>query len=193
MRSSWSVPLIGSTGLIGVMTGCQPFVGRPHRDQMDLVSLYAGYAAGAIERDRLFAEVTARNRVLETIRVVLETLAGPGPVSTGLLQALQSLQSGLRAAEIELWVEPPDGPPRCVVFVGADNEAHPGPADRDGTDAVRAISGILHANFEGPLQLEPDGAGQVIATAFGVPGGRAALVARWAVPGPARGRGGLAG
>jgi signal transduction histidine kinase/ABC-type multidrug transport system ATPase subunit len=184
VRSSWSVPLVGSTGLIGVMTGCQPFVGRPHRDQMDLVSLYAGYAAGAIERDRLFAEVTARNRVLETIRVVLETLAGPGPVSTGLLQALQSLQSGLRAAEIELWVEPADGPPRCVVFVDADSEAHPGPADRDGTDAARAISGILHANFEGPLPLGPDGAGQVIATAFGVPGGRAALVARWAVPGP---------
>ena len=45
---------------------------------MDLVSLYAGYAAGAIERDRLFGEVTARNRVLETIREVLETLAGPG-------------------------------------------------------------------------------------------------------------------
>ena len=78
VRSSWSVPLVGSTGLIGVITGCQPFVGRPHRDQMDLVSLYAGYAAGAIERDRLFGEVTARNRVLETIREVLETLAGPG-------------------------------------------------------------------------------------------------------------------
>ena len=53
-----------------MITGCQPFVGRPQRDQMDLVSLYAGYAAGAIERDRLFGEVTARNRVLETIREV---------------------------------------------------------------------------------------------------------------------------
>ncbi len=71
IRSSWSVPLVASSGLIGVITGCQSFVGRPHRDQMDLVSLYAGYAAGAIERDRLFGEVTARNRVLETIREIL--------------------------------------------------------------------------------------------------------------------------
>ena len=83
IRSSWSVPLIGASGLIGVITGCQPFVGRPQRDQMDLVSLYAGYAAGTIERDRLFGEVTARNRVLETIREVLETLAGPEQVSQG--------------------------------------------------------------------------------------------------------------
>ena len=44
---------------------------------MELVSLYAGYAAGAIERDRLFAEVTARNRVLETIREVLEDSGWP--------------------------------------------------------------------------------------------------------------------
>ena len=184
VRSSWSVPLVGSTGLIGVITGCQPFVGRPHRDQMDLVSLYAGYAAGAIERDRLFGEVTARNRVLETIRDVLETLAGPGPVSSGLLQALQSLQIGLRATEIELWVEPADGPPQCAVFVDADNEAHQEPADRDEADAVRMISGAFQANFEGPLPLELDGVGQVIGTAFEVPGGRAALIARWAVLGP---------
>ncbi|HTT88449.1 MAG TPA: ATP-binding cassette domain-containing protein, partial [Acidimicrobiales bacterium] len=184
VRSSWSVPLVGSTGLIGVITGCQPFVGRPHRDQMDLVSLYAGYAAGAIERDRLFGEVTARNRVLETIRELLETLAGPGPVSAGLLQALLSLQTGLRAAEVELWVEPPDGSPRCVVFVGADHEAHAEPSDRDDTEAVRTISGVVQANFDGPLHLGPDGVGQVISTAFDVPGGRAALIARWAVPGP---------
>jgi signal transduction histidine kinase/ABC-type multidrug transport system ATPase subunit len=184
VRSSWSVPLVGSTGLIGVITGCQPFVGHPHRDQMDLVSLYAGYAAGAIERDRLFGEVTARNRVLETIRVVLETLAGPGPVSSGLQQALRSLQSGLRAAEVELWVEPPDGPPRCAVFVDADNEAHPEPAGLDEADAVRTISGARQANLDGPLHLDLDGMSQVIATAFEVPGGRAALVARWGVLDP---------
>jgi signal transduction histidine kinase/ABC-type multidrug transport system ATPase subunit len=182
VRSSWSVPLVGTTGMIGVITGCQPFVGRPHRDQMDLVSLYAGYAAGAIERDRLFGEVTARNRVLETIREVLETLAGPGPVSRGLLQALESLQRGLRAAEIELWVKPAGGPARCVVSVDADNQAHPDPPDRDSSDAVLALSGALQANLEGPLCLQPEGRGQLIVTAFDVPAGRAALVARWADP-----------
>ncbi len=105
-------------------------------------------------------------------------------MSSGLLQALQSLQIGLRAAEIELWVEPADGPPQCAVFVDADNEAHQEPADRDEADAVRMISGAFQANFEGPLHLELDGVGQVIGTAFEVPGGRAALIARWAVLGP---------
>jgi signal transduction histidine kinase/ABC-type multidrug transport system ATPase subunit len=180
VRSSWSVPLVGPAGLIGVITGCQPFVGRPHRDQMDLVSLYAGYAAGAIERDRLFGEVTGRNRVLETIREVLETLAGPGPVSRGLVQALQSLQRGLRAMEIELWVKPPGGPPRCLVSVDADNEAHPEPPEREGYDATLALSGALQATLERPLCVQPEGRGQLIATSFDVPAGRAALVSRWA-------------
>lgn len=184
VRSSWSVPLIGSSGLIGVITGCQPLVGRPHRDQMDLVSLYAGYAAGAIERDRLFGEVTARNRVLETIREVLETLAGPEPVSSGLLLALQSLQRGLRAAEIELWVMPPGGPERCTAFMDSDNLAHPEPPDRDVSDAARALSGAAQAKVAGPRQLGTEGLGQVIATTFDVPGGRAALIARWAAADP---------
>ena len=49
----------------------------PGRDELDLLTLYAGYAASAVERDRLLDQVTARNRVLETIREMLETLAGP--------------------------------------------------------------------------------------------------------------------
>jgi signal transduction histidine kinase/ABC-type multidrug transport system ATPase subunit len=181
VRSSWSVPLVGSSGLIGVITGCQPFVGRPHRDQMDLVSLYAGYAAGAIERDRLFGEVTARNRVLETIREVLETLAGPGPVSTGLLHSLQSLQRGLRASGLELWVRGRALVPRCLVFVDADNEPHAGPADLDASEAALVLSGTLPPNLDGALHLRPEGSGHVIATAFDVPGDRAALIARWSL------------
>ena len=70
--------------------------GQPQRDELDLVTLYAGYAASAIERDRLLDEVTARNRVLETIREMLETLAGPVPLTDGLAVALQALRHGLR-------------------------------------------------------------------------------------------------
>jgi signal transduction histidine kinase/ABC-type multidrug transport system ATPase subunit len=176
IRSSWAVPLIGPSGLIGVITGCQPFVGQPHRDEMDLVSLYAGYAAGAIDRDRLFGEVTARNRVLETIREVLETLAGPEPVSTGLLLALQSLQRGLRAAEIELWLKPPDKAARCSAYVGRDNRAQHDPQGRDGSLAGRAFSVPA---FGGPRPLGEVGGASVIGTTFDAPGGQAALVARW--------------
>jgi signal transduction histidine kinase len=177
IRSSWSVPLVASSGLIGVITGCQPFVGRPHRDQMDLVSLYAGYAAGAIERDRLFGEVTARNRVLETIREILETLAGPEPVSTSLLLALQSLHRGLRATEIELWVKALGGVPRCAAFIDGDNHAHRDLLQRDGADAISAFSAPPH--FGGPRHLRSGGPDHVIATTFDAPNGRAALVARW--------------
>jgi signal transduction histidine kinase/ABC-type multidrug transport system ATPase subunit len=175
IRSSWAVPLIGPSGLIGVITGCQPFVGRPHRDEMDLVSLYAGYAAGTIERDQLFGEVTARNRVLETIREVLETLAGPEPVSTGLLLALQSLRRGLKAAEVELWLKPPGGAARCGACVDQLNRAHLEPTGRDGRDAVAALA---HAH-SGPLELARPPAASTIATTFDAPGGRAALIARW--------------
>ena len=81
--SSWSVPVMGPGGLLGVITVFRSVTGQPHRDELDLVTLYAGYAASAIERDRLLDEVTARNRVLETIREMLETLAGPDPGGQG--------------------------------------------------------------------------------------------------------------
>ncbi|HTW06950.1 MAG TPA: ATP-binding cassette domain-containing protein [Acidimicrobiales bacterium] len=177
VRSSWSVPLIGQTGLIGVITGCQPFAGRPQRDQMDLVSLYAGYAAGAIERDRLFGEVTARNRVLETIREVLETLAGPEQVAKGLLQALQSLHRGLRAEEIELWLRTTAGPPRCAAYVDSANQPHWEPPRRDASAAIRAFSGP--APVFSPRTLSTGPAGDVVATTFDAPGGRATLIGRW--------------
>jgi signal transduction histidine kinase/ABC-type multidrug transport system ATPase subunit len=172
-RSSWAVPLIGSAGLIGVITGCQSVAGPPGRDQMDLVTLYAGYAAGAIERDRLFAEVTARNRVLEAIREVLETLAGPGPASAGLLKALRSLQRGLKAAEMELWLAQPAeaSGPRCAVFVDQCGRAWPEPSGRDPSEAVAALSQ--------PGGTVAELAHRSLATAFEVPVGRAVLLARW--------------
>ena len=90
--------------------------------------LYAGYAASAIERDRLLDEVTARNRALETIREVLETLAGPVPMADGLGPALKSLRRGLQADDVALLTrklrgpaEPPltDGPAAIPASAGA--------------------------------------------------------------------------
>src|SRR6202034_3444711 len=102
MTSSWSVPVMGPGGLVGVITVFRSVTGAPQRDELDLLTLYAGYAASAVERDRLLDQVTARNRVLETIREMLETLAGPVPVGEGLPIALQSLRHGLRANEVAL-------------------------------------------------------------------------------------------
>jgi signal transduction histidine kinase len=102
VASSWSVPVMGPGGLVGVITVFRGATGKPHRDELDLVTLYAGYAASAIERDRLLDEVTARNRVLETIREMLETLAGPVLVASGLAVALQTLSRGLQADQAVL-------------------------------------------------------------------------------------------
>ena len=60
--------------------------------------------------------MTARNRVLETIREVLETLAGPASLGQGLLVALRALLDGLRAKEIALLCD--DGPDRPLACRG---------------------------------------------------------------------------
>jgi signal transduction histidine kinase/ABC-type multidrug transport system ATPase subunit len=102
VASSWSVPVLGPGGLLGVITVFRAIPGKPRRDDLDLAALYAGYAASAIERDRLLDEVTARNRLLETIREMLQTLAGPVPVESALRIALQALRHGLGADEVVL-------------------------------------------------------------------------------------------
>ena len=127
MASSWSVPVLGPGGLLGVITVFRATAGQPRRDDLDLATLYAGYAASAIERDRLLDEVTARNRVLETIREMLQTLAGPVPVADGLGIALQALRRGLAADEVALLVGQPDGPPSCRASAGLPGDAGTGP------------------------------------------------------------------
>src|SRR5262249_59420857 len=97
IRSSWAVPVLGPSGLIGVITVFRQVTGRPQRDELDLVSVYAGHAASAVERDRLLDQVTARNRVLETIREMLETLAGPIPDAEALVASRRALRRGLHA------------------------------------------------------------------------------------------------
>jgi signal transduction histidine kinase/ABC-type multidrug transport system ATPase subunit len=109
VASSWSVPVLGPGGLLGVITVFRAMPGRPRRDDLDLASLYAGYAASAIERDRLLDEVTARNRLLETIREMLQTLAGPVPTEAALRIALQALRGGLGADEVALVAAAEDG------------------------------------------------------------------------------------
>ena len=119
VASSWSVPVLGPGGLLGVITVFRAMPGKPRRDDLDLAALYAGYAASAIERDRLLDEVTARNRLLETIREMLQTLAGPVPVEAALRIALQALRRGLDADEVALVAAGPDGAMLCRGYSSA--------------------------------------------------------------------------
>src|SRR5262249_35106001 len=90
----------------------------PITGDLGLVPIYSGYAASAVERDRLLDQVTARNRVLETIREMLETLAGPVPVAEALVVALESLRRGLRADEVALLIRPPADDLQWRAFTG---------------------------------------------------------------------------
>jgi signal transduction histidine kinase/ABC-type multidrug transport system ATPase subunit len=174
VAGSWSVPVLGPAGLVAVITVFRSIPGRPTRDDLDLVTLYAGYAASAVERDGLLDEVTARNRVLETIREMLETLAGPLPVSDSLGVALEALCRGLQAQEAALVIQPPAGPPEC--------RAAAGHRAGQGAEQLTAIaSGLLGAPRRDDIAVHAGGArgSQLLAVTFTAPGCGAALVARW--------------
>jgi signal transduction histidine kinase/ABC-type multidrug transport system ATPase subunit len=179
VASSWSVPVLASYGLAGVITGFSDSPGEPQRDQLDLVTVYAGYAASAIERDRLLDEVTGRNRVLETIREVLETLAGPIPVGEGLGLAIRSLCRGLQADLVTLVTCPDDGEPVC-----RGDASHGGKAGADSGSVAAAV--VLSRELgrdsrrTGTAQQVPGTDGRWrLAVTFAAPGGPSVLLATW--------------
>jgi signal transduction histidine kinase/ABC-type multidrug transport system ATPase subunit len=175
IAGSWSVPVMGPAGPSAVITVFQAQPGAPERDELDLLTLYAGYAASAVERDRLLDQVTARNRVLETIREMLETLAGPVPVTDGLAIALQSLRRGLQADEVVLLTQ----------LAGGDLawRAYAGPL---GTDPGSASGGLRQAALQALADARRDGSAQavgsgprspVLAVPFAAPAGPTVLLA----------------
>ena len=101
-QHAWSVPIVGADATLGAISGFADAPGRIHDDQLELVLLHARLAAAALERDRLLADATRRNRLLETLRGVLDTLAGPQPLHAGIGVALLALGRGLGADSISL-------------------------------------------------------------------------------------------
>ncbi|HYB18354.1 MAG TPA: ATP-binding cassette domain-containing protein [Streptosporangiaceae bacterium] len=177
VASSWSVPVLGPTGLSGVITVFRSEHGAPQRDELALVTVYTGYAANAIERDRLLDQVTTRNRVLETIREMLETLAGPVPVGEGLAIAVQSLRRGLQADEVALITQPPGQRSSWRAFAG--------PLGTDQSCASASICGMAETALS---STHPDGVARQLhssrrqrmrAVAFLAAGGPTVLLASW--------------
>jgi signal transduction histidine kinase/ABC-type multidrug transport system ATPase subunit len=177
IAGSWSVPVMGPAGVSAVITVFRRDPGPPLRDELDLLTLYTGYAASAVERDRLLDQVTARNSVLETIREMLETLAGPVPVEDGLAIALQSLRRGLQADEVTLLTR----------LDGNESSwrAYAGPL---GTDPVSMSASLRAASRQALAELRRDGSAQelgsgprrpVLAVPFVAPGGPTVLLAGW--------------
>ncbi len=204
LASAWSVPVLGTgglSGLTGVITVFRDEHCTPQRDELDLVTVYAGYAGSAIERDRLLDQVTTRNRVLETIREMLETLAGPVPVADGLVIALQSLRRGLQAEEVALLTETAGTEIAGSETAGSETagtetagteaenirrwRAYAGPHGTDPTGATpnlrtMARRALVTANLDGVArQLGSSRRQRARAVAFMAVGGRAVLVASW--------------
>jgi signal transduction histidine kinase len=148
--------------------------GKPRRDDLDLAALYAGYAASAIERDRLLDQVTARNRLLETIREMLQTLAGAVPVASGLSIALQALRRGLGADEAALATAAADGSVTVRAYSGA----------ADGADVPAATLAAARAALDGGwpdgVAAGVTGAGRYQWVTFAAPAGRTVLLTSWA-------------
>jgi signal transduction histidine kinase/ABC-type multidrug transport system ATPase subunit len=176
--ASWSVPVMGPSGLVGVITVLRAIPARPNRDDLDLITLYAGYAAAAIERDRLLEEVTTRNRVLETIREMLETLAGPLPVADALGEALQSLRHGLQATEVALVTMAPGEPARCRALAGRPGDRLPARPAPELMDTAATVLGRDRHDDVARERGRADG-GRLLTVTFAAPGSGAALIAGW--------------
>jgi signal transduction histidine kinase/ABC-type multidrug transport system ATPase subunit len=186
VASSWSVPVLGPGGLLGVITVFRAMPGKPRRDDLDLAALYAGYAASAIERDRLLDQVTARNRLLETIREMLQTLAGAVPVAAGLSVALQALRRGLGADEAALATGAADGSVTVRAYSGAGHLTGAsyvtGAGDGDGVPAamVEAARAALDAGWPDGVAGGASGSGKYQWVTFAAPAGRTVLLTSWA-------------
>ncbi len=177
VASSWSVPVMGPGGLAGVITVFRGVTGQPLRDELDLATLYAGYVASVIERDQLLDEVTRRNRVLETIREMLETLAGPVPVARGLTVALQALSRGLQAHRVALLTRAPGATLSCRAFVTA---GRPGGASSPPAALIEAAERLLAIpRLDDVATRLPVAGQQFLAVTFAAPSGPAALLAGW--------------
>jgi signal transduction histidine kinase/ABC-type multidrug transport system ATPase subunit len=176
--SSWSVPVVGPAGVSAVITVFRPDPGAPHRDELDLLTLYAGYAASAVERDRLLDQLTSRNLVLETIREMLQTLTGPVTVGEeGLAIALQSLRRGLKADEVGLVDRVDEETITCRAYAGPMG-TDPGAM----SEALRAaaLPALAERHRDGTARaLSSSVAGRALAVPFNAPTGPTVLLAAW--------------
>ena len=168
VRSAWAAPILGSDGVLGTVSGYATSPGNPAPERLELATIYLRYAASAIERERLLTEVSRRNRVLESLRGLLESLAGPERLQGGLEISLLALLDGLGADTAAVMAA--DGePPGCRCVAGET-----GPGVMPGLAA--AASAVLSAGDDVPARLVQPG---LAAGSLRLPGQRGALVARW--------------
>ncbi|WP_347351205.1 ATP-binding cassette domain-containing protein [Intrasporangium sp.] len=160
----WAVPFAGSHGVSGVISVYLPQAGAPAPDELELVNLYAAYAAGSVERDRLLGELTARNRLLEAVRDVLQVLAGPDSLDDGLRAVVQTLRTVAGAERVGLYVRDGTGRSRCRVCLGPDRPTDTLPT---GPSAVLMDTAPAALMDTAPAALADAALGRLADTALG--------------------------
>lgn len=186
----FALPIVGGDGVIGVITLFTASHAAPTPDELDLASLYADYAATSLEHERLMREITSRNRVLETIRSVVEALAATGPFDEVIRRALEVLQNGIGVRCVALAVPGPDGTQHHWVHNGVsphDPAAPPPPEVHSAVQAARLTGSDVPAGGERSATAEPDSAAAADAAepddtdcaTFETAFGQAVLVALW--------------
>ena len=168
IHSEWAAPVVGARGVLGTVSGYGASIGRPDPERLELARLYLGYAAAAIERERLLAEVSRRNRILEALRGMLETIAGPDRVDGGLAASLLALSRGLGAVAVGALVDR-----RGSLTFRAANDAD-GLVPPPTASRLRAAAEEVLAADDGRARLVAD---DLAGVAIRLPDGRAALVA----------------
>jgi signal transduction histidine kinase/ABC-type multidrug transport system ATPase subunit len=151
IAASWAVPLVGRRGVLGVLSGYDTTAGGPSDDRLALVSLYAAQAATAVERAALLEEVTRRNDGLETLRSMLERLAGPEGATDGPSVALAALARGLAARGVALFrrTGPPAAPPATHGVALAASYPSPGEEAAGAGGRLAALEGAALALLAG--------------------------------------------
>ncbi|MFZ0044041.1 MAG: ATP-binding cassette domain-containing protein [Solirubrobacteraceae bacterium] len=179
IASAWSIPVAGPSGVSAVITVFTSDSGAPQRDELDLLTLYAGYAASAVERDRLLDQATSRNRVLETIREMLQTLAGPVTVAAGLETALDALRGGLQAEEVGLLTGHGRQETRWRAYSGVRGTDPAAMSELLVTASLRALA---DERRDGSVRRYDSDGRRALAVPFMAPIGPGALVATWTGP-----------
>ncbi len=164
IAGAWVTPIPGRDGTLGAMVGFLDVSAELRGPQFQLMELFASLTGSALERGRLLAQVTNRNRTLEGIRALLETLAGPDLLQGGLATALGSLARVLGARYAAIHVLGPHGP---VLHAGSDE----GPSSR--ADERRILSHLASTPPHG--KSTPDRTSSVHSQSFRWSGGEAVL------------------
>ncbi len=170
--SAWAVPVIGPQGVLAVIAGFGDRHGHPGEAQLELVELHANLATVAIEREAMLDELTRRNHLLESLRGLLDRLAGPEPAS-GLSAALLPLRVATGAETLAL-LEIVDGElrERAVTTI------HRRVLDIDEFAAARRLSTLPIASTHRAQMIDDCVAGISIAAGDD----RVLLFARWTAP-----------